>query len=445
MAIAAGLDEHAGRAMLNAAWMLKDAGGTHARGVLERGLAFARERDIDIYAEYLVATGALIDLATGEWDAANAAAAGLVAQPRLANAVARIPALEVVGLVGLRRGQPGAREHLDEAWQLAQAAGELQRLRPVACARAEAAWLNGDAEAVDAATSDMLALALEVGHEWDVGELVLWRFRAGLPAVASESCPLPIACELAGEAGGAARQWTAWASRTPRRSPCWAPRPRAGARLDRAAGPARRDRRGRPRARPAAPRGRDRRPARAASGDTREPGRADRPPARAYSSSWRRDSRTPRSRGGCSSRPRPSSITSPRRWPSSACTPGGDVAGAARGLGIRRAAKLRGPARSTGGFPVARLRRAAVASTRVERLGRLPMMTVDVADTELKARHRAMWASGDYPAMVETFLLPLGPRLVDALPASAPGMRVLDVAAGTGNAVAARRAAPARA
>src|SRR5687768_13645536 len=54
-------------------------------------------------------------------------------------------------------------------------------------------------------------------------------------------------------------------------------------------------------------------------------------------------------------------------------------------------------------------------------------------DTELKARHRAMWASGDYPSMVETFLLPLGPRLVEAC-GIAPGQRVLDVAAGSGNA-----------
>ncbi len=54
-------------------------------------------------------------------------------------------------------------------------------------------------------------------------------------------------------------------------------------------------------------------------------------------------------------------------------------------------------------------------------------------DTELKGRHRAMWASGDYLFMVETFLLPLGPRLVEACDI-APGMRVLDVAAGTGNA-----------
>lgn len=55
------------------------------------------------------------------------------------------------------------------------------------------------------------------------------------------------------------------------------------------------------------------------------------------------------------------------------------------------------------------------------------------ADSELKARHRSMWASGDYPSMVETFLLPLGPRLVEACEIEA-GTRVLDVAAGTGNA-----------
>jgi SAM-dependent methyltransferase len=56
-----------------------------------------------------------------------------------------------------------------------------------------------------------------------------------------------------------------------------------------------------------------------------------------------------------------------------------------------------------------------------------------VSDSELKARHRAMWASGDYPDMVETFLLPLGPRLVEASSIGADVV-VLDVAAGTGNA-----------
>ena len=60
-------------------------------------------------------------------------------------------------------------------------------------------------------------------------------------------------------------------------------------------------------------------------------------------------------------------------------------------------------------------------------------MSAVLPDSELKARHRAMWASGDYPYMVETFLTPLGPRLVDA-GRIGPGLRVLDVAAGTGNA-----------
>lgn len=52
---------------------------------------------------------------------------------------------------------------------------------------------------------------------------------------------------------------------------------------------------------------------------------------------------------------------------------------------------------------------------------------------ELRQKHRKMWASGDYPSMVETFLTPLGPRLVEFAGIGA-GQRVLDVAAGTGNA-----------
>lgn len=62
-------------------------------------------------------------------------------------------------------------------------------------------------------------------------------------------------------------------------------------------------------------------------------------------------------------------------------------------------------------------------------------MTTDAQslNPELKQKHRKMWASGDYPAMVETFLLPLGPRLVAACEIGS-GQRVLDVASGTGNA-----------
>src|SRR5919107_6120131 len=61
------------------------------------------------------------------------------------------------------------------------------------------------------------------------------------------------------------------------------------------------------------------------------------------------------------------------------------------------------------------------------------MASITDSDRELKDRHRTMWASGNYPEMVETFLLPLGPRLVEACRIGA-GVSVLDVGAGTGNA-----------
>jgi ubiquinone/menaquinone biosynthesis C-methylase UbiE len=64
-------------------------------------------------------------------------------------------------------------------------------------------------------------------------------------------------------------------------------------------------------------------------------------------------------------------------------------------------------------------------------------MTADTAtinpDLALKARHRAVWASGDYPAVAAEVVPSLGPILVDACRVG-PGDTVLDVAAGTGNA-----------
>jgi len=58
---------------------------------------------------------------------------------------------------------------------------------------------------------------------------------------------------------------------------------------------------------------------------------------------------------------------------------------------------------------------------------------LDDADRQLKAKHRALWASGDYPAVAAELIPTLGPKLVRAC-GIRPGDRVLDVAAGSGNA-----------
>lgn len=52
---------------------------------------------------------------------------------------------------------------------------------------------------------------------------------------------------------------------------------------------------------------------------------------------------------------------------------------------------------------------------------------------DIKAKHRAMWALGDYPSVAADVVAALGPTLVEACGLQA-GDRVLDVAAGSGNA-----------
>src|SRR4029078_12141679 len=75
---------------------------------------------------------------------------------------------------------------------------------------------------------------------------------------------------------------------------------------------------------------------------------------------------------------------------------------------------------------------ASVPSTK----GRRPEMTTEPTNTAeaaraLKAKHRAMWAFGDYPAVVTDLVSPLGPVLVGAV-GIRPRDRVLEVAAGNG-------------
>lgn len=55
------------------------------------------------------------------------------------------------------------------------------------------------------------------------------------------------------------------------------------------------------------------------------------------------------------------------------------------------------------------------------------------ADAQLKERHRTMWASGHYDRVAREVIPVLGERITSSL-APTPGERVLDVAAGSGNA-----------
>jgi DNA-binding CsgD family transcriptional regulator len=83
----------------------------------------------------------------------------------------------------------------------------LPRRAPAAAARAEAAWLEGDRDAVAEATDGVLPLALE--RKWGLlaGDLIVWRRRAGLDYELPADVAEPYALQLAGEWARAAERW----------------------------------------------------------------------------------------------------------------------------------------------------------------------------------------------------------------------------------------------
>jgi DNA-binding CsgD family transcriptional regulator len=202
------LEEHVARAYTNLASTSLDlADYAHADEHLAAGIEYCRERDLDSWLFYMTGHQARSHLNQGRWDAAAASATEVLTDPREGRPT-RVWPLVVIGVLRARRGDPDPWSPLDEALELAQEIGELQRLSPVAAARAEAHWLAGQTAAVDGETSLALALALERRDACAAGELYLWRRRAGIEeAFAPRAISEPYRLELAGEPEAAAAIW----------------------------------------------------------------------------------------------------------------------------------------------------------------------------------------------------------------------------------------------
>ena len=177
-------DEHVARARTNlGSAHVKRREYALADPHLEAGIAYCRERDLDAWLLYMLGWQARSQLEQGLWDAAAVSAHEVVDHPRAA-VPSRITPLIVLGLLRARRGDPDPWSALDEAGELARRTAEPQRLVPVACARAEARWLAGEADCIDAETRTALPLATG----WEALELRAWRRRAGLDA---DTRPVP--------------------------------------------------------------------------------------------------------------------------------------------------------------------------------------------------------------------------------------------------------------
>jgi DNA-binding CsgD family transcriptional regulator/tetratricopeptide (TPR) repeat protein len=201
-----GLEEHTGRAFVALTWWTpRGRIYAHADPYLHDGLEYCDEHGLDLWRLYLITFRARAALDCGRWDEAVESVSFVIRDPR-ASPVSRAVALAVLGLVRARRGDPGVWSALDEAWALAEPTAELQRIEPVAAARAEAAWLEGRDDAVAEATELALELARRRRRSWIVGELGCWRRRAGIvESIAGAAAPWSL--EIAGEWAEAAARW----------------------------------------------------------------------------------------------------------------------------------------------------------------------------------------------------------------------------------------------
>ena len=122
-------------------------------------------------------------------------------------ATTKIAALAALGHVRVRRGDPDAAQPLDEARELAMRTGEIQRILPVASARAEFAWLRGDAEQVMNEARPVLELARGREHPWLQGEFAFWVWRAGGTVETFGKVAEPYALQMSGDWRAAAEAW----------------------------------------------------------------------------------------------------------------------------------------------------------------------------------------------------------------------------------------------
>jgi len=172
---------------------------------LREHIAFTEEHDL--WPQYSRAWLALVYVYRGRWEAGAELAHAVLAQAQ--DSISRISALVAIGRVRARRGDPGAFAVLDEALELATPGGHLQRLGHIHAARAEAAWLAGDAERTISEAEAAYPLSLEKRHLWFAGELAYWRAQAGRADAWPEWVAEPYRLELEGSPRRAAEAWSA--------------------------------------------------------------------------------------------------------------------------------------------------------------------------------------------------------------------------------------------
>jgi len=208
LAAAAGDEAGVGRAYLHLGIVL--AGRREwllAERYLAPGIGYCSEHGMEPYELWLSALQAESALARGHWDDAAAMAASILSTASEGLALARCSALVVLATVQARRGESGYWPLLDEAARIGKALTIPLAMALVACARAEAAWLEGASPQRMEAETDHAGAAELTGVPWFSSELEIWRWRSGLQCRDEAALLEPHRLEKAGDSTAAAQWW----------------------------------------------------------------------------------------------------------------------------------------------------------------------------------------------------------------------------------------------
>jgi|KBSSwiS6_1023812.scaffolds.fasta_scaffold00788_2 DNA-binding CsgD family transcriptional regulator len=170
--------EHGARAYTNLgsnAVEMKDF--LFGKKVLEEGIKYCEERDLDSLAFYLATYKSRLNLETGNWDEAYCTTSNLIKNVDTP-VIVRTGALVIVATIMMRRGETDVMPLLSEAREKAFAIGELQRILPVITALLEYEWIS-EMQVIEQKDIDHVIKMIEhTGNIYENSEFAFWLFKA---------------------------------------------------------------------------------------------------------------------------------------------------------------------------------------------------------------------------------------------------------------------------
>ena len=149
-----------------------------AEAVLEEGIAFDVEHDLDTWTFYLRGRQAQLRLEQGRLREALDIADMVLAQPDQ-TMLMRLPAMIMQGKAQLRLGHVDALKTLEQARADALVTGEVQYQIPVLMALLERAWLSGNSRQAREAMNALAKIENDRFSRWGRAEYAFWATLAG--------------------------------------------------------------------------------------------------------------------------------------------------------------------------------------------------------------------------------------------------------------------------